>query len=1608
MKFDFLFNHERKLLSIGYRVSDGTLDANCYDLLASEARLASFIAIAKGDLPARHWFRLGRTVTPVAYGAALISWSGSMFEYLMPSLVMRAPAGSLIERTSRLIVRRQIDYGTTLNVPWGISESAYNARDLEFTYQYMNFGVPGLGLKRGLGESAVVAPYATALATMVNPSASVRNFERLAGVGARGRYGFYEALDYTPVRVPEGKSVAIVRAFMAHHQGMTIVAIANALLDGLMRRRFHAEPMVQATELLLQERTPRDVAVVRPLDVDVRSTARILEIEPPGGRRFATAHGTTPATHLLSNGQYAVMLTAAGSGYSRWRDLSVTRWREDATCDDWGSYVFLRDVSDGKVWSAGFQPSGVQPDAYEVTFKEDRAEFVRRDGALTTTMEVLVSAEDAAEVRRVSVANSGPRMRVIEITSYAELVLAPQASDVAHPAFSKLFVETEFLADAGVLLATRRRRAPNEPEVWAAHLAVIDTDAVGKPQIETDRARFIGRGCSVRMPIAMIDGRPLSNTVGTVLDPVFALRHRIRVAPGAIVRVAFWTMVASSREAVLDLVDKHHDVTAFERAATFAWTQAQVQLHHLDIDPGEAALFQRLAGHLLFAAPALRPSSDAIRRGAGGQPRLWLHGISGDLPIVLLRISETEDLDIVRQLLQAHEYWRMKQLAVDLVILNERASSYVQELQNAIETLVRTSQSRPQLRIETPSGGVFMLRADLMAMETPALLSSVARVVLVGQRGRLSDQLDRVSDAQAVARPAPKRPSSGSWPQATPALPDLELFNGLGGFAVDGREYVTVLDPGQSTPVPWINVIANPAFGFQVSTEGAGYTWSANSRENQLSPWSNDPVTDHPGEAFYLRDDDTGDLWSATALPIRNEGVTYIAHHGWGYSRFEHAAHGVSVDLLQYVPLDDPLKISRLVLRNLSSRPRHLSVTAYVEWVLGASRTASAPFVMTEIDSATGAMFARNPWNPTFATRVAFVDIGDRPRDWTGDRREFIGRNGTLASPAALAHASPFSGRVGAGFDPCAALRTAVELPPNGTIELVVLLGQAASSEDAQRLIARYRAADLDAVRSGVGQYWDNILGAVRVETPDRPIDLMLNGWLLYQTIACRLWARSAFYQASGAYGFRDQLQDGMAVATACPVLTRQHLLRAAARQFVDGDVQHWWLPHSGQGVRTRISDDRVWLAYAVAHYVDTVGDRDVLDETVAFLEGQRLAAGEHENFFTPTIADATATLFEHCARGLDLSLALGGHRLPLIGTGDWNDGMNRVGEAGQGESVWLGWFLYATLTAFARLADARAEPVRSATWRAHAALLQSALEREAWDGDWYRRAWFDDGTPLGSATNTECRIDAIAQSWAVISGAATPERAARAMAAVERELIRPGNRLALLFAPPFDKAPLDPGYIKGYPPGVRENGGQYTHAAVWSVMAFAALGDGGKAVRLFSFLNPINRAPTRASVHCYKVEPYVVAADVYAIPPHAGRGGWTWYTGSAAWLQRAGIESILGLRRQGDVLLLDPCIPATWPGFAIRLRHGTARYEIRVENPDGAGRGIAFAALDDLVVTDRPLRLRLADDGARHSLRVRLGRPPGDRDGPAGLTEIAAVSATIAPLRTSGDVAGR
>ena len=1569
MDFRFLYDKNRHLFSLGYRVDDNVIDDSYYDLLASEARLTSLIAIAKREVPSTHWFHLGRRVTRTSQGTVLLSWSGSMFEYLMPSLVTYTPRYSLLDQTCRLAVSSQIEYGEECNVPWGVSESAFNGRDYWFTYQYSAFGVPGLGMKRGLAFDLVIAPYATALAAMYHNRAAAVNFTRLEKLGALGRYGFFEALDFTPTRLAENQQVAFVRCYMAHHQGMSLVALANVVYDGVMRRRFHRTPIIQGAEMLLQERVPHGADSGIP-DF-TQAEAEVKEIVQPSVRRQPSPMSPIPATHLLSNGRYGVMVTAAGSGYSVCEKMAVTRWREDVTRDCWGSYIYLRDVASGDIWSAGYQPTTAVPDKYDVVFLEDRARISREDGAIASHLEIIVSPEDDAEIRHLSLTNNGAHTKVIEVTSYAEIVLAPTLADSAHPAFSNLFIQTEFLPHASALIAQRRPRSDNDPQMWAAHVLACSDSSEGV-QYETDRMRFVGRGQTLRTPAAVADGRPLSNTVGAVLDPIFSLRTRVSIEAGATVNLTLTTLVAASQQAASELADKYHNPAAFNRVSDLAWTHAHIQLRHLRIKPDEAQLFQALANRLLYADASLRASGKLMLLNTLNVTGLWRLSISGDRPIVLLRLSSTEDRAIADQLLRAHEYWRMKRLSIDVVILNEKEITYANDLQTLLDGMVREYKAIATRHEYSGQGDIFVLRADLLSEQELVLLQTSARAVLLSNRGTLAEQLMRrpkpVPDF-IRAKALPAAPADNGV-LSTPT--DLEYFNGLGGFADDGREYVIVLGKGQWTPAPWINVIANAQFGFTVSEQGGGCVWSLNSRMNQLTPWSNDPVSDTQGEIFYLQDNDSGEVWTPTALPIRVDNARYMIRHGQGYSSFEHVSHGIHSSLRQFVSTDDPVKISTLTLKNTTGRSRRLTVTAYVEWVLGATRTNTAPYVVTELDQATGALFASNPLDMDFGRRIAFVDFAGRQTAWTCNRTEFIGRNGSLESPIALSQARALKKRAGAGLDPCAVLATQVELAAGESIELVFLLGQGGDRNHAGELIRRYRAANMQDTFAAVKQSWAKTLEKVQVKTPDRGLDIMLNGWLLYQTLSCRMWARAAFYQAGGAFGFRDQLQDSMALALARPDIARTHILRAARHQFVEGDVQHWWHPPSNRGVRTHFSDDLIWLPYVVSHYLKVSGDNAVLDEMTPFLAGPLLAPEQEDAYFEPTPSAQQASLFEHCARTLDLSLKTGVHGLPLMGSGDWNDGMNRVGHQGKGESVWLAWFLITTLSEFIGVATARGENERAARWREHADKLKIAVEAEGWDVSWYRRAYYDDGTPLGSATNTECRIDSLAQTWAVISGAGDPERAQQAMNSVAEYLIHYGDDLVLLFTPPFDKTPLDPGYIKGYLPGVRENGGQYTHAAIWCVIAYAMLGDGEQAAELLHMLNPINRTASRTGVYAYKVEPYVLAADIYAVPPHTRRGGWTWYTGAAGWFYRAGVESLLGLNVRGDSLQFNPCIPHDWHSYSIRYQHGETHYDITVNNPDGVSKGIVSIALDGIPQTEEGIPL--LHDGQNHQVLVVMG----------------------------------
>nr|WP_157278363.1 glucoamylase family protein [Methyloversatilis thermotolerans] len=1582
MDYDFLYDSSRHLLTIGYNVQERRADSSYYDLLASESRLCSFVAIAQGQLPQQAWFALGRLLTSAGGEPVLLSWSGSMFEYLMPMLVMPSFDGTLLDQTCRAAVARQIEYGRQQGVPWGISESGYNTVDAHLNYQYRAFGVPGLGLKRGLADDLVVAPYASVLALLVAPDEACTNLQRMAREGFVGRYGFFEAIDYTPARQRRGQTRVVVRAFMAHHQGMSLLALASLLLDRPMQRRFASDRLFQSVMLLLHERIPKASALFKHTAQlhALRSTS--LASQTPI-RAFDTPDTSIPEVQLLSNGRYHVMVTQAGGGYSRWKDLAVTRWREDGTCDDRGSFCYLRelDVAGGapNMWSAAHQPVQGRALSYEAIFSEGRAEFRRRDasadgdGEFETHTEIVVSPEDDIELRRVRVTNRTSTRRRIDVTSYAEVVIAPAASDALHPAFSNLFVQTEILRDRPVILCTRRPRSDGEPVPWMLHLMAVHGVDAEQVSCETDRMRFIGRTRTCADALAM-DTATLSGTDGAVLDPVVAIRSVLALDAGQSVTLDIVTGVADSRDVALGLVDKYLDRHLSDRVVDLTWTHGQVVLRQLNATEAEAQLYARLAASVLFANPTLRADPAVMMRNRRGQSGLWGYAISGDLPIVLLQIADAANIDLVRQMVQAHAYWRLKGLAVDLVIWNEDHAGYRQMLQERIAGLIASGMEASV--IDRP-GGIFVRQAEQISGEDRGLLLSVARIVVSDGRGSLVEQIERrpilpVRVPCFIARVAV--PPETATPDRGPAdAAGRSHFNGLGGFSGDGREYIVSLAPGQVTPVPWVNVLANPHFGTVVSESGSAYTWCDNAHEFRLSPWCNDPVSDAGGEAFYLRDEESGCFWSPAPFPVRGSSA-FTVRHGFGYSVFETDHDGIHSELWVFVAIDAPVKFSLLRVRNVSGRARSLSATGYVEWVLGDLRAKSGMHVVTDMALRSGAVCARNSYGTEFGERVAFFDVDDPSRTVTADRTEFIGRNGSLRSPAAMRR-QRLSGRVGAGLDPCAAIQVGFDLDDGQTREIVFRLGSGHNQEDAGLQMQRFRGsaaahAALDAVRAR----WNRTLGTLQVRTSDQALDLLTNGWLIYQTLACRVWARSGFYQSGGAFGFRDQLQDMMALVHAEPQAVRAHLLLCASRQFVEGDVQHWWHPPSGRGVRTRCSDDYLWMPSAVCRYVEASGDIAVLDEEVPFIEGRPVHPEDDAYYDLPAPATATASLYEHCVRAIRHGLRSGKHGLPLMGSGDWNDGMNRVGIKGRGESVWLGFFLCQILRQFAVLAQTRGDSVMADLCAVERARLLRMIEAHAWDGAWYRRAWFDDGTPLGSATNAECSIDSIAQSWSVLSGANEGDmgRARLAMQSLEARLVRRADALVQLLDPPFDAGGLNPGYIRGYVPGVRENGGQYTQAAVWAAMAFAELGDGERAWTLADMINPVNHALSPEAMAVYRVEPYVMAADVCAAAPHTGRGGWSWYSGSAGWMYRLLLESLLGFTRTGDTLRIRPCMPPEWRDFVIDYRFGETSYHIVVE------RSVADRERPDSLVTldgayCRDGAVVLVDDRQPHRVEVSL-----------------------------------
>ncbi|MDR3586464.1 MAG: glucoamylase family protein [Desulfosporosinus sp.] len=1572
--FKPLYDKKASLLALGFNASTQQRETTYYDQLASEARQASFMGIALGQLPLSHWFALGRTLTKVDGTLTLLSWSGTMFEYFMPSLIMKNFHDTLLDSTYLGVIAKQIAYAKIQKLPWGISESSYSAYDFEMNYLYQAFGVPGLGFKRGLEQDQVVAPYATVLAAMFDPQAVIKNLHRLEMLGARGQYGFFEAIDFTKRRLPIGQSHTVIKSFMAHHQGMSLLALANLLLDECNIRRFHTDARVQATELILQERIPKSVLVMTPDFTPLKVSPRQEELEVL--HTFTSSDMPLPEARILSNGRYVVMLTNHGGGYSKLGNLFLTRWREDSITDAWGTFIYIRDQTEDTLWSATFQPCQVTSSQEKMDYSPGKVTYSRTDGAIHTVTEVSVSPERDAEIRRITLTNSGKSTHFIELTSYLEVVLSPQNADEAHLAFNKLFVQTEFAKTPECLLAHRTSGTSEETCPWLIHALNIDGKTVGALEYETDRRRFLGRGCSTDNPHAVEEKRRLPGTVGTVIDPIFSLRRQVEVPSGEQVTLTYVMGAADSRQEALELVTYLTMEHQVERTFQLAWTRSQIELRYLDISVNLVNLFQRMISQISYFNPVRSRREQSILRNSKGQSSLWKYGISGDNPIVLVRVEDVIELEVVHTILLAHEYWRLIGLSIDLVLLNGCPGGYNQVLQETLRDLLDQSSQRDIL--DKP-GGIFLRQANQMPEADKILLETVARISLRGGQG-LYSQL-RPNQEKPPAYPVEVEIKSALLTESSyPLNPDLSLvfFNGLGGFATQDKTYKIVLNGQTMLPAPWINVLANPNFGCLISEMGGGYTWAENSQENKLTPWLNDPVSDSPGEVCYLRDEESYEYWSLTPAPIREE-ETYVVSHGYGYTQFEHNSHGIGQKSTVFVAQSDPVKILQVELKNTTTRQRRLSLTYYAEWVLGVLRETNAPYIITEWDDSSKALLATNAYQETFRGRIAFLKVHTLgsviEQSWTGDRTEFLGQNGRLKRPAALGRVC-LSNSAGLTYNSCGAIQVKLDLLPHEERTVYILLGEAISHEDVQVLLNKFGQEDrIAAEYSGVLKFWENLLGQVQVHTPDQGMNLMLNGWLLYQTLGCRLWARTAFYQAGGAFGFRDQLQDSLALLHTRPDLTRAQILLHAAHQYPEGDVQHWWHEETKQGIRTRFSDDLLWLPYAVARYIEHTGDEQILEEEVLFLEDLPLGEEETERYSETKSAETGGILFEHCRLALNHALKFGSHGLPLMGGGDWNDSMNKVGREGKGESVWLGWFICRILQDYIEICAKRRANELADYYRKEMVDLTQALDEHGWDGQWYRRAYFDNGQPLGSILNSECRIDAIVQSWSVLSGAAPENKAHSAMQAFERELVDREHGLARLLAPPFQNTVPSPGYIQSYPPGVRENGGQYTHGVIWSILAWAKLGEGDKAWELFQMLNPVNHTRTPMEVMQYKVEPYVMAADIFTETHNIGRGGWTWYTGSAGWMYQAGLEGILGIKRRGERLYLKPCIPKEWPEYEVTYRWGETTYQIKVLNPLGKCTGGTALELDGHSVAEwnGEAFFILKDDGGIHQVMLTL-----------------------------------
>ncbi|MCD2339329.1 carbohydrate-binding protein [Ideonella azotifigens] len=1583
-----LYDRERQLLHIGCRTDTHQLDDNHYDLLASESRLTSLVGIAKGDLPVAHWAALGRPFFACGKEIALKSWSGSMFEYLMPSLVLAEPIGSVLHQATRSAVAEQRAEAREKGTPWGISESAIAGQDHTLAYQYGPQGAPRLALSRLPADERVLAPYATLMATVVAPVAAVENLRALQELGARRTMGFIEAVDYTPRRQTAGSSFTLVHTYMAHHQGMAMLALTNVLADEAPRHWAQADPHLRAVSTLLHERAPREVAALpaalpAPKLRGPRS-ARMLRDSRP-------LQEAVPLTQLLTNGRYAVVLRSHGAGYSSWDGVGITRFRDDLLRGAYGSFFYLQREGLPNWQSITAHPAPDPAARYSARLQAERVIFDARWSDLHSSCTVWVSPEDDCEMRQVVLTNASPQAMALTLASCFEATLAPQRGDEAHPAFSNLFIQTRWDESELALHMVRNPRLPDEAAMRAVHFLAGAEGIIESVAPCADRARWLGRYGSSARPLGdggaqFIPTDPADpqggagQLVDTGLDPIAGLLVRLRIAPGASVTLTFCTAAAREADTLSALIDKYRQPSHVERAASMSYTMAGIRLRELQFEPDTWAALLNL--NTLVTGQATRTEGAAQRGPVPVAARcdrraLWRHGISGDRPLIWVSISGEEGLELVQTLKRALRMWSTAGLVVDLVVSNDEPVSYLSPVLHALQTLQARLHAQHHGRPSHLCAAMYVLREPELSADERITLHTLSRLRLLADGRSLAQQLSRWAEEQQRAHAERSAVKHAVVPLPLPLAGPVRhaVLAPEGRFDAASGAFVFERSPAQHPSRPWVNVLANPDFGCQVSELAGGYTWAGNSRMHQLTGWSNDALSDPAGEWLLLHDLDRGRIW-ALGRQLSHESPGEV-EHGIGYSRLRQRLDDIEVTLTWCVDPRAAVKQVQVELALVgtggpakqtvvaSSPRRRLRLVAMAEWQMGSARQERISVATRPDWLATGPEGAGLPQPQRvltlqatqldhlggFGNATAFLAIrppqpgdeaGDRPgtgikpdaeqanvrllpQDWTCDRREFFNTAGQLILPVQLGQDS------GAGLDACAALAAQMEIAPAQPAKLTVLLGHGRDPGDARTLLqSAWRVAPA-ARLAGQREQWREMLGNVQVRTPDARFDALVNHWLPYQTLGCRMWARAGFYQAGGAFGYRDQLQDAMALVTRAPQLLAAQIRTSAARQFPEGDVQHWWHEPGGAGVRTHFSDDRLWLPLALAHYVERTGERALLDEEAPFLQGQPVPAGAEDIYESPTVTPERASLYEHAARAIDCSLANGVHGLPLFGTGDWNDGMNRVGHHGKGESVWLAWFLCQVIADFAPIATARGEAPRARRWLAARDAWVKALDTQAWDGQWYLRGFFDDGSALGSAQNPECRIDLIAQAWAVLTGAGDEAHARQAMASASVHLLDTPNQLVRLLDPPLQHAAPSAGYIQAYPRGVRENGGQYNHAAVWALMALARLGQRERSWQVFCALSPAHRWADPRRGETYAIEPYVMAGDIYTHAPYVGRGGWSWYTGSAGWLLRAAVESICGVVLAGGKAVVSPCLPPHWDKAEVSVRLGERTHRIVV-----------------------------------------------------------------------------